>query len=182
MNAITLHQPWASLMALGYKQIETRGWPAPAHAIGQPIAIHAGKEWNDTLRGQCGLQPFSWCLLGEQHYFAIPQEDEDALYEALPRSAVLAVGTLASCRQVTARQHPPPDGTYEWYFGAYGYGRWMWWIKDIRMLAQPAKASGARGVWCWDAPAALLADLAPPRPLRAMQDYQEARLLAQEHK
>ena len=41
--AITLHQPWASLIALGIKTVETRSWPAPARLVGQRIAVHAGK-------------------------------------------------------------------------------------------------------------------------------------------
>ena len=41
--AITLHQPWASLIALGVKTVETRSWPAPARLVGQRIAVHAGK-------------------------------------------------------------------------------------------------------------------------------------------
>ena len=44
MYAITLHQPWASLIALGIKTVETRSWPAPALLVGQTIAIHAGKR------------------------------------------------------------------------------------------------------------------------------------------
>ena len=42
--AITLHQPWASLIALGIKTVETRSWPAPARLLGQRIAVHAGKR------------------------------------------------------------------------------------------------------------------------------------------
>ena len=44
MYAITLHQPWASLIALGVKTVETRSWPASARLVGQTIAIHAGKR------------------------------------------------------------------------------------------------------------------------------------------
>ena len=44
MYAITLHQPWASLIALGLKTVETRSWPAPARLVGQRIAVHAGKR------------------------------------------------------------------------------------------------------------------------------------------
>ena len=44
MHAITLHQPWASLIALGIKTVETRSWPAPARLVGRTIAIHAGKR------------------------------------------------------------------------------------------------------------------------------------------
>ena len=41
--AITLHQPWASLVAHGIKNIETRSWPPPQGIIGERIAIHAGR-------------------------------------------------------------------------------------------------------------------------------------------
>ena len=44
MYAITLHQPWASLIALGIKTVETRSLPAPALLVGQTIVIHAGKQ------------------------------------------------------------------------------------------------------------------------------------------
>ena len=44
MYAITLHQPWASLITLGVKTVETRAWPAPARLVGQTVAIHAGKR------------------------------------------------------------------------------------------------------------------------------------------
>lgn len=36
---LTLHQPWATLIALGAKTVETRGWPTKYRG---PIAIHAG--------------------------------------------------------------------------------------------------------------------------------------------
>jgi len=42
MKALTLRQPWASLVSLGVKTIETRSWEPPASAIGRPLAIHAG--------------------------------------------------------------------------------------------------------------------------------------------
>ncbi len=42
MKAISLWQPWATLVALGIKQTETRHW-ATKHR-GQ-LAIHAAKRW-----------------------------------------------------------------------------------------------------------------------------------------
>ena len=44
MKAITLHQPWASLIAEGIKTIETRSWAPSREIIGQRIAIHAAKR------------------------------------------------------------------------------------------------------------------------------------------
>jgi hypothetical protein len=55
MPAVSLWQPWASLIAVGAKTIETRSWPAPKGLIGQRIAIHAAKTTKgfDTLPGDC---------------------------------------------------------------------------------------------------------------------------------
>lgn len=47
MKAITLHQPWATLVALGVKTIETRSWAPPKALIGERLLIHAGadRQW-----------------------------------------------------------------------------------------------------------------------------------------
>ena len=42
MYAITLHQPWASLIALEIKMVEPRSWPATARLVGRRIAVLAG--------------------------------------------------------------------------------------------------------------------------------------------
>lgn len=46
MKAITLWQPWASLIACGAKTIETRSWGTPYRG---PLAIHASKRMNQEL-------------------------------------------------------------------------------------------------------------------------------------
>lgn len=42
MKAITIKQPWASLIVHGIKDIENRTWPCPKKYIGQRVLIHAG--------------------------------------------------------------------------------------------------------------------------------------------
>lgn len=46
MRALTVKQPWASLIASGEKRIENRTWRPPASLIGERIAIHAGAGWD----------------------------------------------------------------------------------------------------------------------------------------
>ena len=41
MRGLTLHQPWASLVAEGRKEYETRSWSTLFTGL---VAIHAGKE------------------------------------------------------------------------------------------------------------------------------------------
>ena len=56
MKALTLRQPWASLVALGVKTIETRSWSTEYRG---PLAIHAGMKrppivwtrWADPMPG-----------------------------------------------------------------------------------------------------------------------------------
>lgn len=71
MKAITLHQPWASLVVVGAKTVETRSW---ATSYRGPLVVHAGKrppagsdydpgarprigEWAiERLRGPAGIE------------------------------------------------------------------------------------------------------------------------------
>lgn len=43
MKAITVRQPWASLIAAGVKTIETRSWSTKYRG---PLAVHAGARWD----------------------------------------------------------------------------------------------------------------------------------------
>jgi hypothetical protein len=56
VKALPLWQPWASLVEVGAKRIETRHWPAPAALLGQRIAIHATKTPAHLAIG--GTEPF----------------------------------------------------------------------------------------------------------------------------
>jgi len=47
MRALTVKQPWASLIASGLKQIENRTYPVPKTVRGARVAIHAGKGFDD---------------------------------------------------------------------------------------------------------------------------------------
>lgn len=53
LRALTLHQPWASLIAVGAKTILTKSWPCPPALIGEPLLIHAAakppKGWWSTI-------------------------------------------------------------------------------------------------------------------------------------
>lgn len=44
MKAITIKQPWASLIVHGIKDIENRTWQCPKKYIGQRVLIHAGVD------------------------------------------------------------------------------------------------------------------------------------------
>lgn len=49
MWALTLRQPWASLVAIGVKQVETRSWTT---AYRGPLAIHSSKRLSNARMGE----------------------------------------------------------------------------------------------------------------------------------
>lgn len=53
MMAISLWQPWATLIACGAKPDETRSWAPPENLIGIPIAICAAKKIDKSVGDFC---------------------------------------------------------------------------------------------------------------------------------
>jgi hypothetical protein len=63
MPCISLWQPWASWVDLGYKKIETRTHNKFKGLMGKRIAIHAAKKWDKTAL----YAPNS--LLSHEHFY-----------------------------------------------------------------------------------------------------------------
>src|SRR5437660_12667474 len=57
LYAISLWQPWASLIALGLKRFETRSWPLRKYSPRMSYAIHAAKRWTKAQRDLCEFDP-----------------------------------------------------------------------------------------------------------------------------
>lgn len=59
MKAITIWEPWASLLVSGAKVCETRGWRSQHRG---PLLIHAGKKWSAELASLSAREPFASAL------------------------------------------------------------------------------------------------------------------------
>lgn len=130
MKALTLWQPWASLIALGYKHYETRSWKRNS-LIGQRIAIHAAKRPPKDL-------PYDL-----SHELA--KLDLDPL--GLPLGAVLGTAVVANFQQTELIASSLIQS--ELAFGDYAVGRWAWRLDDVEMLPEPQQTQGMQGVWNW---------------------------------
>ena len=151
MKALTLHQPWASLIAHGVKTIETRSWAPPRQLVGQRIAIHAGKR---VVRGGT-----SW---GTRQAIADLYGPE--WWSEIPVGAVVCTAVLVDARQVTgriggvaqlARSLAGDPGRSEVEIDPHGDfdpGRWLWFLRDVQTF-DPMPAIGHQGLWDWEAPA-----------------------------
>ena len=151
MYAITLHQPWASLITLGIKTVETRSWPAPERLVGQTIAVHAGKRV--VRKPGVAVENEMWAHLGEDWR------------KVIPVGAVLATVTLAGMARVKhvnpTTGHAVHDRSTEvgcavglgqtridpW--GDFSPDRWLCLLADVRALPDPAPAIGHQSFWRW---------------------------------
>lgn len=140
MKAITVRQPWASLIAIGAKKIETRGWSLGYRG---PIAIHAGKNFTPAARGFFYSQPFNKVLKDAGFVTA----------HDLPLGAIVAVATLTDVISTTDvrmdRLLCPSDGTYspESEFGDFSDGRFAWVLDDVQRVRPEILCNGRQGLW-----------------------------------
>lgn len=126
MKSLTLIQPWATLIALGKKKIETRGWKTSYRG---PLLIHAGKKIYKTVLDK---YPFKEVL--EAHGI-----------KELPTGVIIAKCNLIDCVEIES----PPEGI-EYYFGDYTPGRYAWLLGDVEMLKEPVPAKGQLSLWEFD--------------------------------
>lgn len=132
MKALSLLQPWATLIAIGAKTIETRSWSTTYRG---EIAIHASKRWT-----------------GEQRYLATqagPIAKALTPFPGMCLGSVVAVARMVDCvstDSLTAfeilAKHPE-----ERAFGDFSPGRFMWILEDVRALPAPVHCKGALSLW-----------------------------------
>ncbi len=146
MKALSLWQPWATLIALGEKRFETRDW---ATSYRGPLAIHAAKTWNRETRWACADAPIAAALTFH----------DQPCGDGLPLGCIVATCRLVACI------HMPEDprdlarcpdwpasgiGERELAFGDFSPGRYAWKFVDVLRLPKPISAKGARGLWDWE--------------------------------
>lgn len=141
---LTVWQPWATLIAEGFKPYEFRGWPAPRSLIGKRIAIHAGArpvrkdevrqlllQLQSSFWRESGLDraPSDWIkpLPGDAFALATGWEDTDdepeapQILQAAEQVAFrwverhgTATLTIETDRTWTVDRDPPPECNHIW--------------------------------------------------------------------
>jgi hypothetical protein len=160
--AITIWQPWASLLACGAKRYETRGWETKYRG---PIAIHAAAKKPPRQK------ELPWKVLD-----AIINAITEAFghwsrnWDNIPLGSIIAVAELTECWKITDNGHTVGSdkaariegGKYggrvniiegdEILFGDWTPGRYAWELANINMLPKPIPAKGKQGLWRWEVP------------------------------
>jgi hypothetical protein len=158
MKALTIWQPWASLLAHGIKAYETRSWAPPRDLMGERIAIHAGKTDRglDIYAASCALDHATCERTAALHHLRAAHGGLDDL----PRGVILATATLAFAVEtngpIGSAVLPPERALGDWR-----PGRWAWRLVDAVVLARPIRCPGQQGLWDVD-DALITAAIAPP--------------------
>lgn len=164
MRAITLWQPWASLISIGVKPFETRDYPPPRVMLGQRIAIHAAVKHAGKMQAEMMRGPHWDVAVAISH--ALEEAGHRGNWGDLPHGAVVCTAVLEN-----AYQCGPMDDDGQVFiqrcasgksiggvptffqsdpFGDYSLDRWAWRLTDVQVLARPIPARGKQGWWEFD--------------------------------
>ncbi len=159
MKAISLLEPWATMVRLGAKHIETRSWNTKYRGR---LAIHAskGKKFVTGPNKVINVWPFSGILT----------EDPEMTYKGFPYGCIVATCDLIDCVKMSYENlalfslASPAEHTiiyegipYTWKLsgqehalGLYSVGRYMWFLANIKPMERPVPAKGSLSIWEWD--------------------------------
>lgn len=170
MKALSLWQPWASLLVHGKKRVETRGRALNHRG---PLLIHAAKKWDGSLQRGCLLPPFRSALAmfgvpGNGHNWTPADLDAQRVGWGMPFGAIIGCVEVVRCGPTHhvcttpkgfPNNHPPrfEDGSDghewlvisqdEWEFGNYGPGRFAILCENPVAFAKPIPYRGSQGLF-----------------------------------
>lgn len=141
MRALSLTQPYATLIAVGAKRIETRSWSTTYRG---PIAIHASKGWPRWAKDACLEEPFRSVLERAGHIHV----NGSKLTLEMEVGAIVAIARLYTVARTEniALDVTDPKQANERAFGDYTSGRFGWFLNGIRRV-EPIPCKGALGLW-----------------------------------
>jgi hypothetical protein len=151
LSAITVWQPWASLIAIGAKPWEFRDYAAPASKVGTRIAIHAGAR-PARLDEMMGLL---WALGGRARKatgLLLGPEMIDLLEGAangeltLPYSSIVCTAVLG--KPIRDEELAKQMG-FEQIADSYRHehSNYGWPLTDVVPLQPVVPARGKQGLW-----------------------------------
>lgn len=132
MKALSLTQPWATLVVTGEKQFETRSWKSNFKGL---IAIHAAKSFPKSAKDEIYHSVF---------HNALAKWGFDAA--SLPLGAIVGTVEIVSYHQ-TELIDAHIVGLKEIHFGDYSEGRWAWRLRNPKILKNPIPCKGSLSLW-----------------------------------
>jgi len=149
MKALTLWQPWATLVAMEVKKIETRCWTTKYRG---PIAIHSAASFPVSYLGTSAQTSIFRDELAD--VFSVRRDRDDRMgkhvsdiLKGLPLGKVLCIVKLLS---IEVTDNVGDLSERERIFGNYENGRYAWHLEMMEVFEPPIPAKGNRMLWNWN--------------------------------
>jgi len=130
MKVLTIQEPYATLIMLGYKKIETRSWKTNYRG---ELYIHAGKSKN---------------------FLKMIDDNTRNLIEntSLNFGNIICKADLIDCIEMTSTfiDELKNENVEEFKLGIYQNGRYAWVFDNIMILQEPVSANGKLNVWNYE--------------------------------
>lgn len=151
MRILTLWQPWASAIALGLKQYETRSWDTKYRG---KLAIHAAQRPCKVGEMTVLLEDMAEC--GKEPEF---RQLESVVRDSKQYGAIVAIADLVSTLHMTEDKYKGTaafckssniaigDATQlENSLGWWEQGRFAWRLRNVIALPEPILYKGGQGL------------------------------------
>ena len=129
MKALTIHEPFATLIMQGIKRVENRSWFTGSTG---DLIIHAGAS--DEF-----IKPWIWKSL-----------ELGPLPEQLNPRMVLGIVKVVDCVKIVGEQgqRMPVEEKHKWVEShPYAFGPYCWILEDVRVLEKPFRWKGQQKLW-----------------------------------
>jgi hypothetical protein len=128
IKALSLLEPWASLIKEKVKHIETRSWATKYRG---ELYIHASKR-----------------KLTKNNLIEYKEQLDLLKDKEFKYGYIIAKCKLIDCKYMTDELIEEVKRNHNEYIcGEYKVGRYAWMIKDVEILEKPIPAKGQLGLW-----------------------------------
>ena len=148
MRALSLTEPWASLVVMGEKKIETRSWKP---YVFEAVAIHASKGFPKSARNFATTNSYCSRSLFHGHFAHVDQLPLGEIIGTAEIVGYLPTEVFTNQNDETHRQLLKQTAVnfsaQEREFGNYSENRFGWILRNPLMLKTPIPCKGALGLW-----------------------------------
>lgn len=143
MKVISLLQPWASLVVMGHKKIETRSWTTKYRG---ELLIHASLPRKHAI--ELAMQhPFNECIGGLRGAYDLPVGAIIGKVNLEYTQTTELFKERLSERLNLLIEHIGHSGKQELAFGDYSPGRYGWLLNDAVQFKIPIPCKGSLSIW-----------------------------------
>lgn len=144
MKALTIRQPWASLIVAGVKDVENRSWPVPDWLFGEPLAIHSAARLDKAAHAARAT-----VLAGEAvpggHFIALDAQSAQACGIVLGSVEVVGCHHADDCdealRIASGNEH------VRMFCSRWAEPDAYHWVITQPEIWQPMALTGRQGLW-----------------------------------